>query len=91
MRRLAARAAVLWALLLALVSSAAWAQLPARPEGPVADYADIIPTAEEAQLDAKLRAWTEHSGRPIVVATVPSLNGEEIEPYAVRMYETHPR
>ena len=42
MRRLAA----LLALLLALVSSAAWAQLPARPEGPdpvllAAAYAEL--------------------------------------------------
>ncbi len=84
MRRIAA----FLALLIALVSQVAWAQLPARPEGPVADYADIIPASAEAQLDAKLRAWTQQSGRPIVVATVASLDGEEIEPYAVRMFET---
>ncbi|WP_133365785.1 TPM domain-containing protein [Qipengyuania sediminis] len=84
MRRLAA----FLALLLALVSSAAWAQLPARPAGPVADYANILPDTDEALLDAKLRQWTQSSGRPIVVATVPSLGGEEIEPYAVRLFET---
>lgn len=84
MRRLAA----LLALLMALVSSAAWAEMPARPEGPVADYADILPADAEAQLDARLRTWTEQTGRPIVVATVASLDGEEIEPYAVRMFET---
>jgi uncharacterized protein len=84
MRRLAA----FFALIMALVSSTAWAQMPARPEGPVADYADILPADAEAQLDAKLRTWTEQTGRPIVVATVTSLDGEEIEPYAVRMFET---
>lgn len=84
MRRLAA----LFALILALVSSAAWAKLPARPEGPIADYANVITPADEAALDAKLRDYTRSTGRAIIVATVPSLEGEEIEPYAQRLAET---
>lgn len=88
MRRLAA----LLALLLALVSSvqvlAAGAQLPARPEGPVADYAKVLTTADAALLDAKLRDYNRATGRAIIVATVPSLGGEEIEPYAQRLAES---
>lgn len=88
MRRLAARAAVFWALLLALVSSAAWAQLPARPEGPIADYANVLRPEDSAALDAKLRAYNRATGRAIIVATVPSLDGEEIEPYAQKLAES---
>lgn len=88
MRRLAARAAVFWALLLALVSQAAWAQMPARPDGPVADYANILTPADAATLDARLRDYNRTTGRAIIVATVPSLDGEEIEPYATRLAET---
>ena len=84
MRRLAA----CLALLMALVSSAAWAQLPARPEGPVADYANVLSPADKAALDAKLRDYNRATGRAIVVATVPSLGGEEIEPYAQRLAES---
>lgn len=84
MRRLAA----LFALLMALVSSTAWAQLPARPEGPVADYAKVLDAADAAALDAKLRAYNQSTGRAIIVATVPSLDGEEIEPYAQRLAES---
>ncbi|MBX9896900.1 MAG: TPM domain-containing protein [Qipengyuania sp.] len=84
MRRLAA----LFALLLALVSSAAWAQLPARPDGPIADYANVLTAADKATLDAKLRDYNRATGRAIVVATVPSLDGEEIEPYAQRLAES---
>lgn len=83
MRRLAA----FLALLMAFVSSAAWAQLPARPEGPIADYANVLPPADEATLDARLREYTAATGRAVIVATVPSLDGEEIEPYAQRMAE----
>lgn len=85
MRRLAG---VLVALLLALASSAAWAQLPARPEGPVADYANVLTAGDKAMLDAKLRDYNRATGRAIIVATVPSLDGEEIEPYAQRLAES---
>ena len=84
MRRLAA----LLALLLALVSSAAWAQLPARPEGPVADFAKVLTAADAATLDARLRDYNLATGRAIIVATVPSLDGEEIEPYAQKLAES---
>lgn len=85
MRRLAS---VLVALLLALASSTAWAQLPARPEGPVADYANVLTAGDKAMLDAKLRDYNRATGRAIIVATVPSLDGEEIEPYAQRLAES---
>lgn len=84
MRRLAA----FLALLLALVSSTAWAQLPARPEGPVADYANVLTAPDAATLDAKLRDYNQTTGRAIIVATVPTLDGEEIEPYAQRLAES---
>lgn len=83
MRRLAA----FFALLMALVSSAAWAQLPARPDGPIADYANVLTPADKAALDAKLRTYNQATGRAIIVATVPSLDGEEIEPFAQRLAE----
>lgn len=82
------RFAAFLALLLALVSSAAWAELPARPEGPVADYANVIDAADEAALDARLRDYNRTTGRAIIVATVPSLDGEEIEPYAQQLAES---
>ena len=74
--------AALFALLLALVSSTAWAELPVRPEGPVADYAHILNPADAATLDAKLRDYNQATGRAIIVATVPSLDGAEVETYA---------
>lgn len=84
MRRLAA----FLALLIALVSSAAWAQLPARPEGPIADYANVLSPQDAATLDARLRDYNRTTGRAIIVATVPSLDGEEIEPYAQKLAES---
>lgn len=62
--------------------------LPPRPDGPVYDGADILSAATEAQLDASLRQYNRDKGYAIVVATVPSLNGETIEPYATRLFTT---
>lgn len=68
-------------------ASAAFADYPARPEGPVLDAAQIIPDADEAALDARLREYNQRTGRALVVATVPSLDGETIELYAVKLFE----
>lgn len=68
--------------LLAFSASVAHAELPPRPTGPIADVAAIIPDGEEAALDAKLRAYNKATGRAIIVATVPSLDGQVVERYA---------
>ena len=77
----------LLAVLALLGASAAQAAYPARPEGPVLDAASIIPDAQEAALDAKLREYSQRTGRAVVVTTVPSLDGETIELYAVKLFE----
>ncbi|MCH2487874.1 MAG: TPM domain-containing protein, partial [Erythrobacter sp.] len=79
-----------WLLLAALLAVPAWAQadLPPRPEGPVYDGANMLSEQTEAALDQRLRAYNSETGRAIVVATVPTLGGETIEPYATRLFET---
>jgi uncharacterized protein len=76
------------AMTLLLWSAMASAALPARPAGPVYDGAQIIPDATEAQIDAKLRALSKETGKTLVVATVSSLEGQEVEEYAVKLFET---
>jgi uncharacterized protein len=66
----------------------AYAAIPPRPAGPVYDGAQIIPDATEAQIDAKLRALSKDTGKTLIVATVPSLDGMEVEEYAVKLFET---
>ncbi len=61
--------------------------LPPRPNGPVLDAAGIIPDAEEASLDAKLRAYNKDTGRAIIVATVPSLDDQPVDAYAQQLAE----
>ncbi|TIQ55715.1 MAG: hypothetical protein E5X64_44040, partial [Mesorhizobium sp.] len=61
------------------------AELPALT-GRVVDNAGIIDAATEAALTRKLADFEAKSSDQIVVATLPSLDGEEIEPYANRLF-----
>jgi uncharacterized protein len=61
------------------------ADLPALT-GRVVDNAGMIDAATEAALTQKLADFETKSTDQIVVATIPSLDGEEIEPYATRLF-----
>ena len=77
------------ALLAALMGAPAAAQdYPARPAGPVYDGAGVISPGEEELLDRRLRDYNRTTGRAIIVATVPSLDDLEIEPYAQGLAES---
>jgi uncharacterized protein len=79
--------ASLVALLLAFLTAPAAAQdLPPRPQGPIYDQADLLPPAEEASLDQRLRDFNAKTGDAVIVATVDSLQGAPIEDYASKLY-----
>lgn len=60
--------------------------MPARPSGPVLDQAGIIPDSDEAALAQKLSAYNAQTGRAVIVATVASLDGQDIESYANTLF-----
>jgi uncharacterized protein len=71
----------------------AWALALAAPNFPaltgrVVDQANVIPPAKRVDLDLKLAELEMKSGIQLVVATVSSLDGEEIEPYANELFRT---
>jgi uncharacterized protein len=70
-----------------LIGGTANAALPPRPAGPVLDQADVLPPAEEAALDQKLRAYNAATGRAVVVATVSSLDGLDEVTYGQQLAE----
>lgn len=76
------------ALLFLLIAGAAHAAMPARPPGPVLDQAGIIPDADEAALAQRLSAYNAQTGRAVIVATVASLDGQDIETYANTLFRT---
>ena len=54
--------------------------------GRVVDDANLLSAASASALERKLRGLEDKSGIQLVVATVKSLGGEEIEPYANRLF-----
>jgi uncharacterized protein len=85
-----------WALaaLLALVAALLCAGLAAGAvtfpalTGRVVDDAHVLSAAERDTLTSKLAGLEQKSGIQLVVATVGSLQGEEIEPYANELFRT---
>jgi uncharacterized protein len=73
------------ALLLFFAIGAFAANFPALT-GRVVDQANIIPAPTRSALEAKLAELEAKSGIQLVVATVSSLDGQEIEPYANALF-----
>ena len=53
--------------------------------GRVVDAANILPAEDERTIDALLAAHEQKSTNQVVVATVPTLNGQSIEEYGVAL------
>lgn len=75
------------AVLFALPALAAGPTFPAL-SGRVVDSANILSPAVEAELTTKLESLEKTTGRQLVVATVPSLQGYEIEDYGYQLGRT---
>ena len=75
-------------VLLLLVASSALAQ-PQPPEltRPVNDFANVIDADSARQMDSLIRSLQETTGDVVAVATIDSLEGEDVNQYAVRMFE----
>jgi uncharacterized protein len=88
--RLSAHVLALAALLTALLCAGLAVSAVTFPAltGRVVDGANVLSAAERSRLTSKLAELEEKSGIQLVVATVNSLQGEEIEPYANELFRT---
>jgi uncharacterized protein len=77
---------LLFALLLLAPLAGAFAQSLPALTGRVVDNAGMIDAATEAAITGKLADFEAKSSDQIVVATIPDLGGEAIEPYANRLF-----
>ncbi len=68
-----------------LLLSPAYAQNFPPLTGRVVDAADILSPDDERDIDALLAAHEQKTTNQVVVATVPSLNGQSIEEYGVAL------
>jgi uncharacterized protein len=73
----------LWLLFVLFVATGAWAQ-PETPEltRPVNDFANVVDPESERQLESLIRALQETTGDVVTVATIDSLQGEDVYQYA---------
>lgn len=85
--------AALAAMLLSLLSgtlaiakpATADASFPDRNRQAVVDAANVIPDEQEHALAERIGAYVKRTGHQLVVATVPSLGGQEIRDYGYRL------
>lgn len=77
--------ALLLALALVIHAAPALAQTFPKLTGRVVDNADLLTPADEAALTQRLDALEKQSGRQLVVATLPDLQGYEIEEYGYQL------
>ena len=56
--------------------------------GRVVDLADLLPPQAEASIDVKLQALEKETGAQLVVLTVPTLEGDPLEDFAIRVAQT---
>jgi uncharacterized protein len=77
---------VLFAILLIAFSLDAQTY-PAKPDGPVADYAGVIDPAAQSKITDIARVLWEQAGFALVVAALPTINGEPIDQYAPELYK----
>jgi len=85
--RRGARLAVAAALLLCATLAALAITFPPLT-GRIVDQANVIPAATRSAIEQKLVDLESKSGIQLVVATVSSLQGQEIEPYANQLFRT---
>lgn len=61
--------------------------IPSRPDGYVTDKADILSPEAQARVESVLRQYEDRTSNQVIVATFPSLEGESLEDYSIRLAE----
>jgi uncharacterized protein len=60
---------------------------PGKPAGYVNDFARVLSASEKTDLEANLTSFEKQTGDEISVVTVPTLEDETVESYAVKLFE----
>ena len=77
---------IIFLLVLAVPFNASALEVP-RLNGHVNDYAAMLSTASERQLEAVLTDFEQKESTQIVVLTIPSLQGDSLEDFSIRVAE----
>jgi uncharacterized protein len=84
------RSAIAAGIALLSLATAAHARLavPPAPAGRISDYAGLLTAAERARLEQKLLEREGKSSNQVAVAIFRALDGENLEDYTARLFET---
>lgn len=77
----------LWLGWLVPLSSAGTVEIPARPQGYVTDHANLLSGQTRNQLEEFLRDYEQKTTNQIVVVTLPTIGGEPLEEFSIRLAE----
>ena len=84
-----ARVSVWAAALIALTAGAVRAlDVPPRPLGRVSDFAGLLSPGERARIEQRLEEIERATSNQFAVAIFPSLEGESLEDFSIRLAET---
>ncbi len=65
-----------------------WAlTIPERSDGYVSDYAQLLSPAAKSSIESKLSRFETETSNQVVVVTFPSLEGESLEDFSIRLAE----
>ena len=62
-------------------------EMPAKPDGRVTDRANVLEPSQKAALEAELKRFEDETSNQIVVATFPSLEGEDAQDWTNRLFK----
>ena len=62
-------------------------EVPKRADGYVTDRAKLLSPASESNLESYLQSFEEKTSNQVVVATFPSLEGDSLEDFSIRLAE----
>jgi uncharacterized protein len=74
-------------IILLLIGSAAALDVPPL-RGRVTDYANVLQTGQVSALESQLAQLERDTGHQVAVLTVPTLDGEDIEGFSIRVAES---
>ncbi len=74
--------------LLILIAQSVWAyNIPDKSSRLVNDYTQTLSTSEQQMLEQKLLAYNDSTSTQVAIVIIPSLDGEEVSAYAVKLAE----
>ena len=80
--------AIIFAVFCSLQMSASAFTVPGNPTGFVNDYANILSGDTKQKLEEELRSFNASTSNEIAVVTISSLDGDTVENYAVKLFES---